>query len=175
VATVPSPRTWTAGELVTAAYMNGLRDALNFLLNPPVGEFQQTVAQSVATGSWTDLTFDGETIDSDNAHSTVTNTPRYTVQTPGMFQFSGGGSWALNASAVRRGARWSLNGAAVTQGDTVGPGVVNLSSNVVARTIKLLLVVGDFVTLQGFQDTGGALLTQVAGSQSSMSVVWMHA
>jgi hypothetical protein len=87
MATVPVPRTWISGELVVSSFMNGLRDALNFLLSPPCWVLKQnTVGQSVAAGTDTPVAWDTEDIDSDNVHSTVTNTSRVTPQTPGWYQ-----------------------------------------------------------------------------------------
>jgi hypothetical protein len=75
MATLPSFRTWTAGEIVTAAYMNSnVRDAGNFFLSWPVFEGRQAVAQSFTSGAPTALLIDTEDIDTDNGHSTVTNT-----------------------------------------------------------------------------------------------------
>src|SRR6185312_17261357 len=111
--TVPILRTWVAGELVTAAYMNtNVRDAGNFLLATPTFQGRQSISQSMPNLTNTAVLFDTEIIDSDNVHSTTTNTSRYTPLTPGYYQFGGGVGWTLNTTGVRC-AWFTFNGSTV--------------------------------------------------------------
>ncbi len=102
-------RTWVAGELVTAAYMNtNIRDAGNFWLARPLCIMRQSVAQAITTGSWQAITFDTEDVDRDAAHSPSTNPGRFTAKTPGYYSMSY--AVAIEANNVGwRGARIQLN------------------------------------------------------------------
>lgn len=175
--TVPSFRTWVAGEIVTAAYLNAnVRDAGNFMIGEPVAEIYQATVQSLVSTTFTAITFDASTLDSDSGHSNVTNNSRYTGKTSGWFEFAGCVNFAGNATGAR-GTQWNKNGASVTQSQVMmfaGTAAVTLGA--IARTKKIQLNgTTDYVELQGFQSSGGALNTAVASPDgSSMSVKWVH-
>jgi hypothetical protein len=175
MATVPSFRTWVTGEIVTAAELNSnVRDAGNFWLSVPVAELRQTVAQSIANGSVVAITFDAEDVDTDGAHSTVTNTSRFTGQTAGRYRFSGGAAFAANATGYRQ-TFWRLNSATVNGSGALVPAITGVSSEVAARTMTFTLNgTTDFVELGVIQTSGGALNTAVVGAdQPTMSVRWV--
>lgn len=179
MSTVPSFRTWVAGEIVTAAYMNtNVRDAGNFFIAVPIGEFRQATVQSIAATTFVSITMDTTDIDTDSAHSNITNPSRYTAQTAGWFQFSGGYGATANATG-QRGCQWAKNGTAVNGSGSFTPfsaSTGSFPSWVCART-KHIQMNGttDYVELQAFQTSGGALNTDVAGSgQSSLSARWVH-
>lgn len=166
MATLPVFRTWVAGEIVTAAFMNtNVRDAGNFFLSWPVFEGRQTVAQSIATGATlVPLLFDAEDIDTDGGHSTVTNTDRYTPQTAGRFQISGKISCAASAVSYRQAALFK-NGAAITGGDTVLP--ASAVNHRQSTPIMTAVANGstDYFQIAMAQNSGGALLTTVAAAE----------
>lgn len=173
MATLPSFRTWVAGEIVTAAYLNAnVRDAGNFFLSWPVFEGRQTVAQSIANSTSVAITFDTEDIDTDNGHSTVTNTSRYTPQTAGRFQISGGYTFVANATGVRNADIWK-NGSGVNAGSASYPAngsqISRYSTRAMTQTANGST---DFFEIAAFQTSGGALNTDVSLglSQSSFSV-----
>lgn len=174
MATVPVFRTWVAGEVVTAAYFNSnVRDAGNFFLSTPVAELRQTVAQSMTNNSTLPVVFDTEDIDTDNGHSTVTNTSRYTVQTAGRFQFSGGCSFAANATGVRT-VVWEVNGSIVSGTTHQQAATATTAQRLPAPTYTAPLSVGSFGELAYFQTSGGALNTDASGGgQPRMSVRWV--
>lgn len=104
MATLPSQRTWTVGEFVTASMLNDdVRDAINFLLAPPTAILGQTAAQSVASSSNVALAWDNEVADTDGGHSNVTNNTRYTSQTPGYYDSLCTMAFAANATGRREG------------------------------------------------------------------------
>lgn len=177
MATIPVPRTWVPNEFVTDTIMNGstgIRDALSFLLSPPVCKVRQTVVQSLTASAYTSLTFTTEDVDSDGIHSTVTNTSRLTIVTPGWYLLAGMVGFATS-SVGRRGTRWALNGAAMSATQQILPANATGGMNVVAATTLVALIAGDFVELQGFQDSGGALNTIITGveAQSYALARWM--
>ena len=176
MATVPSFTTFVAGAILTAAQLNtNIRDAGNFWLARPLFIGRATSGQSLTNITWTDIDLGVEDIDRDGGHSTVTNTARYTSPTAGYLLLAGGVSFVVNATGMR-GARWALNGTAINGAGAYIQAVAATDATVVAARTIFQLVNGtpDYVTLQGFQRSGGALSTSaVAEAQSSMHVLWV--
>lgn len=173
MATLPAFRTWVAGEIVTAAFMNtNIRDPGNFFLSWPVFEGRQTAGQSIPNGTPTALLFDAEDIDTDNGHSTSVNTSRYTPVTAGRFQISGGFTFVANATGVRNCDLWK-NGASINAGSASYPAN---GANIARYPVRTMTMTAngttDFFELAAFQSSGGALLTDVSLglSQSGFSV-----
>jgi hypothetical protein len=173
VAIVPSYRTWTDGETVTAAMLNSnIRDDGQFWVSSRARALlRQTVAQSLTSNTWAALTFDVEDLDNDGGHSTVTNTSRYTAQTAGWLRAEG--LVCITAGGSQRGARWAVNGTPINAGQVQLNAPAAGSADIPACGRLIFLNVGDYIELQGFQNSGGALNTAVATTeQSQMTVVW---
>jgi hypothetical protein len=177
MSTVPTFRTWVVGELVTASYMNtNIRDAGNFLTAMPVFQGRQTVAQSLATNTGVAINLDTEDIDTDGGHSTVTNTSRYVGQTPGWYRLAGGGSCAANATGAR--LSWASKNGTVIPGSATA-GIPN-AGNAMELACKTLFVnlngTTDYVEVDFFQSSGGALNTVVAGNEAQplLNVQWVR-
>lgn len=85
-----TPRTWTTSELVTAAMMNqDVRDNISFLANPPACRVYHNANQNITNGIGNQVVlFNSERYDTDNMHSTVTNTGRITFNTAGIYVIS---------------------------------------------------------------------------------------
>lgn len=97
MATLPSPRTWTSSEQVTAAKLNAdIRDSFNFYKQPPLARLRKSASQSVPNSTSTVVTWDTEVIDRDAGHSNVTNNSRYTAQTAGWYHLRATLMWANN-------------------------------------------------------------------------------
>lgn len=166
MATLPVFRTWTAGEIVTAAFMNtNIRDPGGFFLSWPVCELRQTIAQSLASASFVPITFDTEEVDTDGWHSTVTNTDRITPQTAGRVQLFGGGSIQGNATG-RRVAAWYLNSVEINGSRFEMPSISAAANWVGVVRPRTVFCNGstDVLQLQLFQNSGGSLLTTGAGA-----------
>lgn len=174
---VPIPKTWALNEVVTAADVSAyISSVLTFLLNKPMAELRQAVAQSIPNGTWTSLTFTVEDLDDDPAgtggHSTSVNTSRFTAVYPGWYMLGGGYNPVVNATGIR-GTRWAVNGTAATASNTVQPATAAVGAGYAARVKRVYLDTGDYAELQGYQDSTGALSTTVTGdSASSMSPAW---
>jgi hypothetical protein len=172
---VPVLHTFVVGEVVTAANINNNTLTLgNFILNPPRVVLRQTVAQSLANNAYTSVTFDTEDVDSDNAHSTASNTSRVTANTPGYWRASGSIGFAGN-TAGRRATRWAVNGTALNGGQILlGPATwTGLAVGIPAVTRDVFLNgTGDYLELQAFQDSGGALNSDVGAQQSLLVATW---
>lgn len=108
---VPNPRTWVVGETVTAAYMNGIRDALDFLLAVPMCASYNTGSFVVPTGATgASVEWGADEIDNDGIHSGVTNPARFTIVTPGIYVATFSFLWqAANVAVNYAEARITAN------------------------------------------------------------------
>lgn len=175
MATVPGVNTWAAGSILTAAQLNTyVSNAVTFLLNRPICQVRQTLAQAVANITATPLLFDGEDVDNDGMHSTTTNTDRITAQTAGRYVLGGGDSFASNATG-ERAAIWNLNGSGAAGGEASVQAVNGDDTRVPARSISLFLNVGDYVQLVAYQSSTVSRNTVVspAGEQPLALVRWV--
>lgn len=178
MATVPSSHTFIDAVATSSEQNTYVRDPITFILKPPMAELRQPVAQTIATGTPTALTFTASDVDTDYAggtgHSNSVNTSRYTANYAGWYQVSGGITWQANATGVRT-AEWRVNGSAVlgtlVELQTVTGG---LACGVPARTKLVYLNVSDYVELWVQQTSGGNLGTSGGTTeQGSMSVRWV--
>lgn len=175
---VPSQRTWADEDALDTTNLNGsVSGPLRHLLNPPIAELRQTAAQSLPNNTWTGVIFDLEDVDTDvdgvGGHSTVSNRHRYTARYPGWYQCSGGVGFATNTTGIR-GVRWAVNGTGLSGNQATAAPTTGAVASVPARTKYIYLDEGDFVELQAFQSSGGALNTAVtADQQPSASIRWV--
>jgi hypothetical protein len=177
VSVVPATHTFTDGIATSTEANAYVRDPINFLLARPLAKVRQATLQSITTATFTSITMDAEDADTNVGgtaqHDLVTNNSRFTAVYPGWYQVSGGSGWAANATG-RRGCRPAVNGVLINGSGTLVPTTAAGTCQVPARTDLVYLNVGDYVEMQGFQDSGGNLNTAVSGEQmSSMDVVWV--
>jgi hypothetical protein len=159
MATVPNPRTWAALYNVQPADLNlDLRDAVNFLINPPCVQAHQASAQSIPNNTFTAVTLD--TVDQlgggDTMWVTGSNT-RFTAQTAGTYQISGQVTFVANATG-ERAAKFRLNGSADVSEPIENPGAGG-PTTVSLVAFHLHLNVGDYIELMAYQNSGGSLNT----------------
>jgi hypothetical protein len=162
VATVPSQQTVVVGGKITAAYGNDdIRDAINFLLDPPRCSLYMSAADSIANNTWEMLSWDSESWDNDSMHSTSSNTSRLTFPTAGrylivvnaLFDANGTGGRAINLTKNGAGARSSSN---VVLSDG-GVAATATAATRVAVTIEREFAAADYVEAWVWQSSGGAL------------------
>lgn len=173
---IPSARTFVAGETETAAFMNSVGAAVNFLLNPPrCSASQQSSVQTLTTATWAAITFDTEDYDTDTMHNNTTNPSRFTANTAGLYELRGYIFYSSNATGVRY-AQLRKNAAGSSTGGTellteifnaVG---TSTSTRGPGASKEVYLAAGDYVELFGYQNSG-ASLALLAGS--SLSARWV--
>lgn len=177
MAVVPSTRGGSAGGVLsTTAANTTIYDPVDFLLAPPRAELRQLTAQTLTTGVWTSITFDAEDLDDNFVHTaqhdTVTNNSRFTAVYPGWYHCAGGVSFAANVTG-RRGCRWAVNGVGLNGCEVLLAPTPSGVCQVPARGKLVFLNFNDYVEIQGFQESGGNLLTSIVpGQQSNASIVW---
>jgi hypothetical protein len=175
---IPTLTAPTVGTYDTGAWWNAnVYNLLTYGLNPPIFVGTQTIAQAVATSTWTTITLDSEQQDTYGGHNTTSNSSRYTAQVTGWYTVCGVTCWAANATGGR-GARIHVNGSSVAgsaqlliaaSGSTI-TGVMTA-----ARAVQLNA--GDYVEVAGWQSSGAALNTGVASGGDlapALYVAWAH-
>lgn len=117
-----TPRTWTTGDVVTAAFLNqDLRDNPLFLYTPPMCRPYDTNATiSIATsGTIQAVTYNDERFDTDTMHNTAANTSRITFTTAGKYMVGGCVQWASGATGVREVSIRSGGSVEIVQDDRI--------------------------------------------------------
>lgn len=173
MATVPTFITFVAGSVLTAAQLNAtVRDAGNFWLTvKPALEVRQGISQSVPAAVWTSITMDVEDYDNDGMHSTSSNTSRATCVTPGRYLFIAGCDFTANTTGSR-GYKLIKNGSAsyAKQGQALS----NTGTDVAYTTaVVLLLAAADYIEVQAWQNSGGALSTSNGDGQPRLQAMWL--
>lgn len=167
MATVPAPRTWTVGELLTASKLNAdLRDGLSFLLAPPLAILTRTALQAVGSGSLIALPWDTEVVDRDGGHSTSTNISRYTAQTAGYYSAHHWHEWPVPNTTGYRRVMFRTNGSTLTHQDSrTSPTSVAMSH----LSGLIFLAVNDYVEVTLDQNSGSSVNI---GSNARLDIVW---
>lgn len=164
---VPNPPVRAAGITLTAnIYGDDITEAVQFLTNPPLFVATQTVAQSLADSTWTSLTFTTEDVDTYDGHSTSSNTSRYTAQRAGWYTVCGVYAAAANSTGFRA-VRLTVNGTHVAGTGVYLPNNGASNGAYSTPTRDVFLAVNDYVEVQGWQNSGGALSTATGAELGS--------
>jgi hypothetical protein len=138
----------------------------------PSASAYHSTTQSLTSGSATALNMNSERYDTDEGHSTSTDTSRYTVSVPGVYQLGAAVEFAANATGDRRLAL-RLNGSTIIAEQATRATASGVTRVAVARTWRL--ADGDYVEAVATQDSGGSLNTgnATAGTAQELSAVWV--
>jgi hypothetical protein len=162
--TVPVIASEAPGNFLTGALWNANIKAMGDWLmgaagqGPPRFRAHQGTVQSVPDNTWTALTLDVEDFDSDNGHSTTTNSSRYTVQVAGTYFVVGSVGFAPNATSMRA-VRIQVNAVSVPGSFVKTPAAPTGNSHGLVTSCHVVVDVGDFIEVQGIQASGAALNT----------------
>lgn len=120
---------------------------------------------SVNNNSLTILTFNTERFDTGGLHSTSANTSRLTAVTAGKYLIFADVQWTFNASGDRMVALL-LNGATTIAKDQAEP--VSGSTLLTVQSLSTIyhLAANDYVEVQVYQNSGGALNAEAASNYS---------
>ncbi|MEY9944881.1 hypothetical protein [Kitasatospora sp. GAS1066B] len=170
---VPVPYSWSVADTFTAAIGNGIRDALNFLLNPPIFVGIQATTQSMPNQNWVTITFDSTVVDTYGGHSNSVNNTRYTAPLPGWYTVCGVFATSSNPTSIRA-ARILLNGTAVPGHENYAVALNGFETSSVTPTRDIYLNAGDYVELSGWQGCGSALGTNIGDIRSALYCRYSH-
>lgn len=151
----PPINLFTASEFATSSKLNSIWTAIQYEQQRPCWRIRQpSASQSVATGAWTAVTFGTEDQDTENGHSTVTNTSRYTAQTAGLYLVFFAYIFAGINVASGHGAAFRINGSTgLEHASEVPTQTGNIpSGNPASGMIRL--AVGDYVEAVVWQGSG---------------------
>ena len=167
---------WADGDALNTTNVNAyLRDPVRFLLLKPICRIRHVTSINIPTGTWTDILFTLEDVDTDpdgiGMHSTAANTSRATARYPGWYGTGGAVSFAVNPTGLR-GTRWCVNGTPISGSEIVLPPATGSATTVPARTLDADLDDGDYLTLQGFQNSGASLATNVTSAGGASLETW---
>jgi hypothetical protein len=178
--TLQPPTSYTAatGNFLTAGLWNAqVRDGVGYLMSPPSFRAHSEAVQNLLDGQWISLNLETEEFDNYGGHSTTTNTSRYTCQVAGLYLVSGIAAFASNTNGWRA-VRIQLNGTSTVHGSFVKTLPVSGGSAAVGTTCMVQLNVGDYVEVQGNQNSGvaspGLATAATSGDVApSLSCLWV--
>jgi hypothetical protein len=133
--------------------------------------------QSINNSSSTEVTFNSENFDTDGFHSTSSNTGRMTIPSgkAGKYLVIGYINFNLNATGYRQ-AEILKNGSQIISGYYVNRSVGSAAETQVNPVAVVDCAVGDYITMNAFQDSGGSLTIGTYGStRSSLTIIYLGA
>lgn len=153
-----TPRTWVAGEVVTAALLNThLRDNVSYLANPPACRVLNSVdITGIVTNTQTRLTFDTELYDTDTMHSTSVNTGRITFNTAGLYAVGSSVTFGVSATGDRTLSLLKAGTTIVAEADIAPNPTGGRGTGVVVATIYKFAA-AEWVEVWATQNSGGNL------------------
>lgn len=169
--TYTTPSTQVTSTLITADIYN--QQIINNILHlATVHKAQVRNSSNISittSGTWQALTFDTEDQDSDDYHSTSSNTSRITIPTglAGNYDIKGVVRWEANATG-RRELRILLNGTTVLWQITEPTTTATAFFQQIAAEYEL--DEGDYIELEALQISGGALNVEAASPRSPVFV-----
>lgn len=176
MATVPSQQTFVAGATLTAAQLNDdLRNAVNFLLSgrPRAKAYAgaDTTHNSSGSASWITVAFNSESFDNDSIHDNSTNNSRMTIQTDGLYRITGSITFAGNTTGSRA-VRIFLDGSTGLDSARVQ------TSSALTTSVPVIsyeqLEAGQYIQLQGAQNSGGNLAMNAGEFNTWLAVEWLQ-
>ena len=127
----------------------------------PAFRLYQSTPQTITTATNTALLFDSEDLDTDNGHSTVTNTSRYTATVAGWYMVTGTLQIAHNTTGnrivfIRKNGSTTIN--------QVGRQTSSATNTLGLQIGTMVYLNGttDYLELMAFQSSGGNLDTLTA-------------
>jgi hypothetical protein len=146
--------------------------ALSQYRSVPAARAYHNASQSVAHATLTVLALNSERWDTDTMHDPATNNSRLTVKTAGWYVVTAAAEFAANATGIRQ-LKVLLNGATpiavLSQPASTGG---NFTRQVVVTAY--FFAVTDWVEMEVFQDSGGALnVNSTAQYSPELTMVWV--
>lgn len=155
-----TPATATAGNILTAAYLNTyVRDNVAWLAtDSPSCRVYNNAAFSVPNAAFTAVTFNSERFDNAAIHSTVTNTERLTIPTGGggKYVVGGGAAYTANGNGNTRILSVGVNGIATYAGAQSSPWNAAANTYINISTVYTMAA-ADYFTMPAYQDSTAAL------------------
>lgn len=171
---LPTLASEVPGNYIPSALWNSnVYNGLSWAFNVPLFVGTQSSVQSIGNSAWTEINLDTTQVDTYAGHSNVTNNARYTPQQPGYYLAAGVVAFALNATGARA-ARLQLNGAAIKGGAGMTQSSGGSNDCAIVSPVRPIFCNGstDYISVAGWQGSGGALNSASDPDLSSSLVVW---
>ena len=117
---------------------------------------------SIGNATWTALTLNSETFDTDSFHSTSTNTERFTIPAGkgGTYRCTLNSSFVVNGTGIRIVAV-GLNGTKIRNGNQIKAEASIAVGH--SMTVTIAAAATDYISFYVYQDSGGNLNTTAGG------------
>lgn len=178
--------TRSSGYKILASDWNAVIGNLNYLGSgtASVGRAavmaSDTATTSIATATWSLLTFASELYDTNGAHSTVTNTGRLTVPSGegGLYHIFGSATWTTASNGlflqVRKNGAASTAASLASSAANFGSLTANMDP-IVTISGHLRLSAGDYLELYTAQNSGGNLALKGNVQAHLFGMYWVTA
>lgn len=130
-----------------------------------------SVTQSIANTAATAATFDSELFDTNNYHSTTTNTDRITIPTTGYYAVRAQVGWDANSTGQRVVNIYKNNANFVPALASFATGFTNVTTQYVDGILSL--TAGDYLQVVVTQTSGGALNTSPSGARNIFTIQYL--
>lgn len=161
----------SVGQKLTAAQVNNIKAACDWSISGrPKCILTNSAAQSIASSSYTALTFDTEALDNDNMHSN-TFPSSIIANTAGWYSLTGAVTFVANATGFRF-ASFFLNSATEVGRNESAANTVSGRGTSIVLSAMVFLNVGDTVQIGVDQSSGGALNTSTGATGSRFTALW---
>jgi len=129
--------------------------------------------QTLSNATFTALTYNTELFDTDAFHDNSTNTTRMTIPAgkAGKYLVTGLTSYAGNATGVRQAAIYK-NGSVFVYNGVPGATVTDIY---VTNSLVMDLLVGDYIEIFGYQNSGGNLVVYGGADSGTFQVTYLGA
>ena len=175
----------TAGNAILASDFSSLFTNSNNFRKPPILRVRRAADQSIAGNVSGAVRFDTKDIDIDDDWGFTPSSNLLTVGTTGAYLLTATVAWTANATGARgvgifTGATVSgaTDAATITAGTRVTGNLISPSSAITQTVCTCSTIVsltaGDKIAVLAYQNSGGALSTQVTGvEQTTFSAAWL--
>ena len=172
-----TPSTVTTGDLITAADWNqNVVNNVIFLANPPACRVYHNANQSVNDNTATVVAFNSERYDTDNMHSTSSNTSRITINTAGLYLVVFNGRFPAANDYNVAACHLRLNGSTLIASNSGGRAVTAVADLALGVTTTYKFAATDYVEVLVLQDnTANAArnLESVGNYSPEFSAIWI--
>lgn len=160
-----------SGAIAPVTWGDDVRNALNFLANPPGCRVYHNAAQSVPDNTEVTVAFNSERYDTDAMHDTVTNNGRITFNTAGRYVVGGLLEFAAASDYVLFYGGLRLNG--VTSIDEDAKTAITAAATPHIKLVTTYkFAVGDYVEFRVFQDNSANLARNLLALPNRSPEFW---
>lgn len=157
-----------SGQIAPVTWGDAVRDALNYLANPPACRVYHNTTQAYADATEATQAFNSERWDTDGMHSTSVDTGRITIRTAGLYIVGFTGSFDAGNDYVNTFAFLRVNGTTYVQLGAEGRSIVGISAQQVSVHTVYRFAVNDYIEVRALQNnSAGASRNMTSGGNFS--------